>query len=211
MLTLFKMAASMENINHLMKRKAELEAEIKALNDVLDSQQGVGLKEPLVDQEGFPRADIDVYSVRHARHQIICLQNDHKSLMAEIEEELYKIHAEARKQKGESMDTNEDDGSVQAQSLTERLSPFAEVDRVDEGSPASEAGLKVGDAILEFGSITAIKFQSLQNIASVVQHSKDNALKVIVRRNNTDKSLNLTPKTWSGRGLLGCNIVPVKR
>ena len=27
---------------------------------------------PLVDAEGFPRADIDVYSVRHARHSIIC-------------------------------------------------------------------------------------------------------------------------------------------
>ncbi|OWF35346.1 26S proteasome non-ATPase regulatory subunit 9 [Mizuhopecten yessoensis] len=166
------MAASMENMNRLMKRKTDLEAEIKALNDVLDSQQGVGLKEPLVDEEGFPRADIDVYSVRHSRHQVICLQNDHKVLMTEIEEELYKIHAEARKQKGEAMDTD-DDQSVQSHSLAERLSPFTEVDRVDEGSPASEAGLKVGDSIVQFGSITASKFQSLLNIASVVQHSKD--------------------------------------
>ncbi|XP_060077227.1 26S proteasome non-ATPase regulatory subunit 9-like [Ylistrum balloti] len=197
------MAASMENMNHLMKRKTELEAEIKALNDVLESQQGIGMKEPLVDKEGFPRSDIDIYSVRHARHQVICLQNDHKSLMAEIEEELYKIHAEARKEKGEVMENNEDDECIQAQALAERLSPFAEVDRVDEGSPASEAGLKVGDAIVQFGSITASKFQSLQNIASVVQHSKDNPLKVIVRRNMKDTPLSLTPKTWSGRGLLG--------
>ncbi|XP_069121598.1 26S proteasome non-ATPase regulatory subunit 9-like [Argopecten irradians] len=205
------MAASTQNMNHLMKRKSDLEAEIKALNEVLDSQQGVGLKEPLVDTEGFPRADIDVYSVRHARHQIICLQNDHKAVMAEIEEELYKIHAEARKAKGESMDTTEEGGSVQTQSLTERLSPFADVDRVDEGSPAAEAGLKVGDAIVQFGSITSSTFQSMQNIASVVQHSKDNPLKVIVRRKDRETPLSLTPKSWSGRGLLGCNIVPVKR
>ena len=35
-------------------------------------QQDVGMDGPLVDAEGFPRADIDVYSVRHARHSIIC-------------------------------------------------------------------------------------------------------------------------------------------
>ena len=29
---------------------------------------------PIVDAEGYPRADIDVYSVRHARHNIICKQ-----------------------------------------------------------------------------------------------------------------------------------------
>lgn len=35
-------------------------------------QKGVGLTESLVDAEGFPRSDIDVYSCRHARHQISC-------------------------------------------------------------------------------------------------------------------------------------------
>ena len=35
-------------------------------------QQSVGMHGPLVDQDQFPRNDIDVYSVRHARHKIIC-------------------------------------------------------------------------------------------------------------------------------------------
>lgn len=35
-------------------------------------QKGVGMHEPLVDAEGFPRADIDLYQVRTARHNIIC-------------------------------------------------------------------------------------------------------------------------------------------
>ena len=30
------------------------------------------MKGPLVDAEGFPRSDIDVYSVRIARNRIIC-------------------------------------------------------------------------------------------------------------------------------------------
>ena len=35
---------------------------MKELSDVLRSQ-GVGMDDPLVDQDGFPRADIDVYQV----------------------------------------------------------------------------------------------------------------------------------------------------
>ncbi len=30
------------------------------------------MDQPLVDREGYPRADIDVYQVRTARHKIIC-------------------------------------------------------------------------------------------------------------------------------------------
>lgn len=36
-------------------------------------QQGhVGMDGPLVDREQFPRSDIDVYTVRQARHKISC-------------------------------------------------------------------------------------------------------------------------------------------
>lgn len=30
------------------------------------------MNEPVIDSEGYPRADIDVYTVRHARHKVIC-------------------------------------------------------------------------------------------------------------------------------------------
>lgn len=33
-------------------------------------------------------------------------------------------------------------------------------------------GLRVGDEVIEFGSVNAGNFQNLQNIASVVQHSE---------------------------------------
>lgn len=35
-------------------------------------QNKIGMTEPLVDAEGYPRADVNVYQVRHARHKIIC-------------------------------------------------------------------------------------------------------------------------------------------
>ena len=55
--------ATREQILELMKQKDNLEEEIKALNQVLESQK-VGMDDTLVDAEGFPRADIDVYQVR---------------------------------------------------------------------------------------------------------------------------------------------------
>lgn len=42
------------------------------------------MTEPLVDGEGYPRSDIDVYTIRHIRHEIIC-----KSLLVTLI--LYKI------------------------------------------------------------------------------------------------------------------------
>ena len=60
-----------EQVMEMMKQKDGLEEEIKALHDVLKSQ-GAGMDDPLVDGEGFPRSDIDVYQVRHARNNIRC-------------------------------------------------------------------------------------------------------------------------------------------
>lgn len=54
----------------------------------------VGMSGPLVDAEGFPRNDIDVYQVRLARQTIICLQNDHKELMNQIQTLLNQYHSE---------------------------------------------------------------------------------------------------------------------
>ena len=54
----------------LMKDKEALEAELKALGQVLESQ-GCGMEDALVDGEGFPRSDIDVYQVNLACDEIV--------------------------------------------------------------------------------------------------------------------------------------------
>jgi hypothetical protein len=38
-------------------------------------QNGVDMQSSLVDAEGFPRNDIDIYAVRNARHTIACKKN----------------------------------------------------------------------------------------------------------------------------------------
>lgn len=169
----------------------------------------MGMEGPLVDKEGFPRADIDVHTVRHARQRIACLQTDHSLLMKEIEEELYKIHAEIRATK--------DSGEVPVEvadtpdQSTPSAAPFAKVDRVDAGSPAAIAGLEVEDEVVEFGSVSSSNFHNIQQIGELVHNSVGRPVRVKVLRKKMKVTLSLTPGPWSGRGNLGCNIILIKR
>lgn len=85
-----------EEVQKLIKKKEEIEKTINDSGEILLANQNIGMNGSLLDEEGFPRADIDVYAVRQARHKIICLQNDLKSIMKEIEQGLINLHAEAR-------------------------------------------------------------------------------------------------------------------
>ena len=111
------------------------------------------------------------------------LRNDHKAVMKLIEEKLHQLHAETRLRRGA-----ESEGVARGE---ERILPttFARVSQVTDGSPAASAvsqttgghimecalrgpqGVKAGDRIAEFGSVTAANFTGLKNVADVVQHS----------------------------------------
>lgn len=200
-------SAAMEEVQQLVKKKDTMEAQIKAYYDILEGQKHAGMDGPLVDVEGYPRSDIDVYQVRTARYNIICLQNDHKALMKEIEEALHKLHArDKEKHRQDEAGAHEETMEQESQILL----AFAKVDTVSPGSPASMSGLQVGDEIIEFGSVNTRNFQNLQNIAKVVQHSEGKPISITVTRNGQNVHISLTPQQWSGRGLLGCNIVPLQ-
>ncbi|KAJ8034616.1 26S proteasome non-ATPase regulatory subunit 9 [Holothuria leucospilota] len=199
------MAATMkEQVSELIAKKDSIEAEIKELYGVLETQKNVGMEEPLVDTEGYPRNDIDVYAVRTARHKIICLQNDHKALMADIEKGLHELHALERT--STTRHTSQQNGTDRQ----ELPATFAKVDLVSKSSPAEKAGLQVGDEFVEFGSVTCSNFKSMRDIGTLVQHSQGQSIRVLVVREHEVKPLSLTPNVWDGRGLLGCNITPLR-
>ncbi|DAA20612.1 26S proteasome non-ATPase regulatory subunit 9 [Bos indicus] len=203
---------TVSDVQELIRRKEEIEAQIKANYEVLESQKGIGMNEPLVDCEGYPRADVDLYQVRTARHNIVCLQNDHKAVMKQVEDALHQLHA--RDKEKQARDLAEAHREALSRDQSQGLSPaqaFAKVNSISPGSPASIAGLQVDDEILEFGSVNTQNFQSLQNIGSVVQHSEGKPLNVTVMRRGEKHQLRLVPTRWAGKGLLGCNIIPLQR
>ena len=63
---------------HLNEQRESMEKEMESIIDVLDNMQGTpGLTSPLVDREGFPRADVDLMEARKLRNRHACLQTDH--------------------------------------------------------------------------------------------------------------------------------------
>jgi len=197
--------ATIKEVKDLVQQKVEVERELDELHSVLESH-GSNMTDELVDPEGYPRADIDVLTVRKTRVRIIYLQSDLKQLLGKIEKGLYKIHADEREKRktGESAPPN-------VNTTDQNAEPFLKIDLVSEGSPAEKAGLKLDDLIVRFGSLTCENYTGLQMIGSLVQHSKEKNIEIAVKRNGKLSNLILTPSTWSGRGLLGCNIVLYKK
>lgn len=69
-------------------------------------------------------------------------------------------------------------------------------------------GLRVGDKIMRFGSINENNFKnSLAQIGEVVRDMQNQNVQLKIKRGEQFLDLILVPKAWSGRGLLGCNIV----
>lgn len=103
------------------------------------------------------------------------------------------------------------------------------------GSPAEDAGLRVGDQITKFGNVNWMNHEKLSKVAETVQGSE--GVSRVLRRHIGTISLNcareqqvitvkvlrqgpscsepeplqfqLTPRrNWGGRGLLGCHLLP---
>lgn len=194
---------SKERLAQLDKRKLEIEAALSAQNEILDAN-GVGMGEPLVDNDGYPRADIDLYKVRHARHKIICLLNDHKAVMKDIERALHDHHAQILRNGAGPTGPEEQEQCAEVSALE----PFAVVGTVENGSPAQTAGLRSGDKIVKFGSVTSSNFKDVMDVAAVVRHSVGQDVAVYVKRGASTVPVALTPRPWHGKGLLGCAVLP---
>ena len=87
--------------------------------------------------------------------------------------------------------------------------PFLKIQEIADGSPSQECGLKKNDQIAKFGDIDFKYEDPLKAIAEKVSGYQDQTIKLIVLREGESDALelDLVPKTWSGKGLLGCYLV----
>jgi 26S proteasome non-ATPase regulatory subunit 9 len=290
-------AATKQSLSTLHVRRQALESEAEAIVSELmtppaPNVKPPGIDTPLVDEEGYPRNDIDVYRARILRGRLAEIRTDRQALLRESErllhqlarlqnpgktaaEEAERAARSAPKPKpkydavtgkwvvrnwdgtvagsGSSNDgrafdalggvassnaretSGQESSSASTTEATEigtaslddeyrDLHPFARVDSVVAGSPASQAGMLVGDLLLQFGAIRigGSSFENaeaaMSSVGQIVQAlaAKGSSARVVVRRPNRDGvgnvtcELILTPQPWAGRGLLGCHIMPYK-
>lgn len=118
------------NMQALSARKTAIEEEIEVQREILKANNS-DLSTPLVDAEGFPRADLDVWAVRTARVRIIELRNDYKAVLDDLSKALEAAYARP-------------EGGLQAEAAVqpetqEVFLPFARVDGIAPGSSAATA------------------------------------------------------------------------
>mmetsp|Transcript_103127 Transcript_103127/g.199807 ORF Transcript_103127/g.199807 Transcript_103127/m.199807 type:complete len:224 (-) Transcript_103127:4-675(-) len=217
--------SGMSEFQELEKERDRLEAQIKGLGEYLTADGMPGISGPLVDENGFPRADLDIYAIRTARNKLACAQTDHMEVMKKIEQVLVTIHASSRIDVPRSapsaasmlLDNNDlNVGAPGVQSAEVRLppKPFAWIDEVTAGSPAQAAGLTVGDQVCCFGDVSRDSTGDLNAcfaaVGQLVPRSIGSPIQVLVLRGQPPAQvlLQLIPNQWAGRGLLGCHLAP---
>jgi 26S proteasome non-ATPase regulatory subunit 9 len=200
----------MSEAKDLIARKDKVEEELRELEDLLITA-GVGMDEPLVDNAGFPRSEIDVHSIRTSRNLIHRLRNDHKAVMSDIEKLLHKIHEEKRRQpQQEEQAPIPSTSTAETINFNEMPSAFAVVNAVAPDSPAYTAGLRRHDHILKFGSINASNHQRLQALNALISQSENQQISITLLRDAQTMEIVVTPKSgWGGRGTLGCHLLPL--
>ena len=91
--------------------------------------------------------------------------------------------------------------------------PFAVIDDVVSGSPAETGGLQIGDQIVSFGDVSknAEQGRDISQVAaaSVTAAAAGETKIVTVLRRGAVVTLEVQPRTWQGRGFLGCHMRPL--
>ena len=208
---------SKESLKKLIQQKDDMEKEIGQLIVSLDATP-VGRSGALVDSEGFPRSDIDLNAIRTERNRLICLQNDHTNLMLRIEKDMATWHQMTRdEQQQQQTDASAQRQQQQQQQFEQQYEPFVIVNAVAPDSPASRCGLRKGDRICLFGSITKrqVDQNGLAVLGQAVDANLNKAMPVKVVRDDdmgqVHLDLTLTPMRWSGAGNLGCHLLPLTK
>jgi 26S proteasome non-ATPase regulatory subunit 9 len=102
-------------------------------------------------------------------------------------------------------------------------SAFAVIDEVSANSPAESAGLQVGDMLLALAGVhaslsaassaggngAAAAAAAMGALGPAVSSAEGRPVGVTVLRRGERVTLQLTPRRWEGRGLLGCHLRPL--
>jgi 26S proteasome non-ATPase regulatory subunit 9 len=222
--------SSKENVERLYKQREELEAEMASISQRLNGPNMPGVKGALVDNEGFPigGGDLDLYSVRADRQRYNSLKNDHLKLTNMIEREVQALLSSSSNNRGGGEAAGEADTDTTTVNTKENIEQkavestvpkteaattmtttttttnrkaFAVVDILAPGSPADTDGLMLHDRVLDFGGAF-----SISDAAALIQNNVGKSHRVVVNRAGMDEIVNITPRTWSGNGLLGAHF-----
>ena len=114
------------NIRSLLKslnvQREALESESEAITSELTSRDpeqpnvpAMGIDTPLVDEEGYPRNDIDIFRARTLRNRLMIVRTDHKKLMNEIDRSLQQLAIWQPESQAQQLQAQEEEEALRRQ------------------------------------------------------------------------------------------------
>ncbi|SSD61754.1 uncharacterized protein SCODWIG_03515 [Saccharomycodes ludwigii] len=187
-------------------------------NAIFPSKTNDYMNAPLINRDGYPRDDVDIFTIRLLRQNCNMLKNDLTHLIDYIHVEMGKYWEGVDKKKGTSNSTitnNNDNATfdpIQA-------SPFCKITGVLKGSPSDQCGLQDNDLLCRIGAIDTLKYYSshdkLLGVSNYVKEHIDREIPVMIKRKQNGAFINLeltlipNSNNWDGPGILGCTLVKI--
>jgi 26S proteasome non-ATPase regulatory subunit 9 len=146
----FAFRSGREKFNQLSAQREALEAEADAIHSELTSpgengEPPAGIKDSVIDAEGYPRGDIDIFRVKNQRRRLAELNTDFKVLMKELEQVTIQLHQAMPSAPSQPKATPTPAATA---AKIESTVPIARLDEVLAGSPAALAGILNGDLLI---------------------------------------------------------------
>jgi len=94
---------------------------------------------------------------------------------------------------------------------------FMVIDEVMDGCPGEIDGLRVGDRVCAVGNVmwgfedpsASPPPEMLRDATRTFAENENSVVRVVVLRRGERVAVEVTPRAWSGRGLVGCHMRPV--
>lgn len=136
----------------------------------------------LIDEQGYPRSDLDLYTITNYRSQLSKLENDLKLINSKLSEHLLDHHSKYTQP------------SQPSNNPPSHLKPWSIIDNILRDSPSWSAGLQTNDKIIMFGPFTHLSQNSFSDIPGFIKGNNLSPIPVQVLRNDkTNLSLTIHP------------------
>ena len=91
---------------------------------------------------------------------------------------------------------------------------FMVIDEIMDGCPGEGDGLRGGDRVCAVGNVTwgfedpsaSPPAEVLRNATQTFADNENSVVRVVVLRRGERVAVEVTPRAWSGRGLVGCHM-----
>eukprot|EP01017_Pseudomicrothorax_dubius_P003892 TRINITY_DN10667_c0_g1_i17.p1 TRINITY_DN10667_c0_g1~~TRINITY_DN10667_c0_g1_i17.p1 ORF type:complete len:245 (+),score=73.69 TRINITY_DN10667_c0_g1_i17:1072-1806(+) len=152
-----------------------------------------------------------------------------ESGQAQKDIEEYENKLEENKESPDSKMKEEEDNSKkkkdEAGPQREDLVPFARITEVTAGSPAAVAGFQDNDLMVYLGRANYLNHNNLELLRDVIMQGQHKEIPVTILREDQSEAnpasikwngkkyrkveIQLTPRPWEGRGIVGCRFIPL--